>query len=378
MPFEQILLLVCIICGSLAIITTAIVLVKIYVINHSKNKLNLRKVKIGEEYYELYPANNRKGLKAMELTVLDSKNKDSIKQFNAVDEVSTDVTRTDIALPKIEEDEESITFTKANIKVDKRNKTVFLFSNIGEPFLKIYCYKNSKLEKMIKIALADYQVEQGNIVNVQKLANAILNEDLKLSNIDLILQINESFKNIISLPKMSVSKAKALYTKELKNDFPQLKQKFLIFSTNVKHSLGHVYYTYFIPNSIIDNFKKLAVLLNVKIDSVNLFGNYLAGLANLEIKGDYAGIHVKDNICTMFNSFGGVLAGIDNFVIKKPEQIVKKYLVMTAKHEIELERKKTTTCILDIEDEMSIDLYGIKSLEYYFNFETYFNNGIKL
>lgn len=378
MDFKQILLLVCIICGSLAIITTAIVLIKIYLINHSNNKLNLRKVKIGDEYYELYPTSNRKGLKAMELTVMPKEAKDTVKQFNAVEEVSNDVAKSEVSLPTIEEKEETITFTKTHIKIDKRQKTMFYFSNIAEPFLKIYCYKNAKLEKMVKISLADYQVENGTIVNVQKLATAILNENLDLANIDLVLQTNDCFKNVVSLPKMSPSKAKALYAKELKQDFPNLKQNYATFNTNIKHSLGHVFYTYFIPNTLIDNFKKLAVLLNLKIETVNLFGNYLAGLANLEIKGDYAGIYVKDNLCTMFTSFGGILTGISNFTITNPDDIVKVYLIMTAKHEIELERKKTTTCILDIEDEMSIDLYGIKSVEYYFNFETYFNNGIKL
>ncbi len=376
---KNILYIILIACAILAIVVSIAIIIKLYQFNKSRSKYNLRKVKIGDDYYELYPTNNHKGLKAIEMTIHDETNTgEMIRKFENIEEVSNEVVKGKVDLKEYKKEEPKISFTKSKIKIDKKRKTVFLYSNIANPFLKIYKYNNSKLEQMIKINLADYQVENGIIVNIEKLAEVIKNENIVVTDIDLVLQINESFKNVISLPKMSSSRANNIYHKNLKEDFDSVKDKYLTFNSIYKHALGYAYYTFFIPNNIINSFKKLALLLNYKISSVNLFGNLLLGLASLEVKGDFAGVYVKDKVCTIFNSFAGNLTTICDFYVNDASDIIDKYLLMVSKHEFELEKKTTTTVLIGIEDEMTLDLFGLKPIEYYFNFENYFNNGIKL
>lgn len=376
---KNILFIILGVCAALAIIISVAIIIKLYRFNKSRSKYNLRKVKIGDDYYELYPTNNHKGLKAIEMTINDETNTgEMIRKFENIEEVSKEVAKNKVNLNEYKKEDPKISFIKRNIKIDKKRKTVFLYSNVGTPFLKIFKYNNSKLEMMTKINLADYQVENGIIVNIEKLAEAIKNENIVVTDIDLVLQINESFKNVISLPKMPSSRANSLYHKNLKEDFNNIKDRYVTFNSSYKHALGYAFYTFFIPNDIINSFKKLAILLNYRISSVNLFGNLLLGLANLELKGDFAGIYVKDKVCTIFNSFSGKLTTICDFALNDASDIIDKYLLMVSKHEFELEKRNTTTVLLGIEDEMTLDLAGLKAIEYYFNFDNYFNNGIKL
>lgn len=271
---------------------------------------------------------------------------------------------------------------KPNKKVvyDKKDRLVLFFNNIGTPSLKLSRYEKGLLKEEVNLNVSTFSIVNGVFANIDAVTDLIKANVSKLGTLDILLSVDECFRSVISLPKMSKSKALKLYQKEIKNDFPDFKNKYVTFEHLYEHKLGSVYYTYFVPLTIINYFKKVAKILGVSINSYNLWGNYLFDNIKNDIKEDFALIYVQNNLCTLMNSFNGKLVTFYSFECNDEADIISQYLSIIAKHEFELEKRKITNYIYvsDKEYDLSSITNGLTRLDYSIDFSHYRLKGIKL
>ncbi|MDY4788916.1 MAG: hypothetical protein SO253_06425 [Bacilli bacterium] len=271
---------------------------------------------------------------------------------------------------------------KPNKKVvyDKKDRLVLFFNNIGTPSLKLSRYEKGLLKEEVNLNVSTFSIVNGVFANIDAVTDLIKANVSKLGTLDILLSVDECFRSVISLPKMSKSKAIKLYQKEIKNDFPDFKDKYVTFEHLYEHKLGSVYYTYFVPLAIINYFKKVAKILGVSINSYNLWGNYLFDNIKNDIKEDFALIYVQNNLCTLMNSFNGKLVTFYSFECNDETDIISQYLSIIAKHEFELEKRKITNYIYasDKEYDLSSITNGLTRLDYNIDFSHYRLKGIKL
>lgn len=271
---------------------------------------------------------------------------------------------------------------KPNKKVvyDKKDRLVLFFNNIGTPSLKLSRYEKGLLKEEVNLNVSTFSIVNGVFANIDAVTDLIKANVSKLGTLDILLSVDECFRSVISLPKMSKSKALKLYQKEIKNDFPDFKNKYVTFEHLYEHKLGSVYYTYFVPLTIINYFKKVAKILGVSINSYNLWGNYLFDNIKNDIKEDFALIYVQNNLCTLMNSFNGKLVTFYSFECNDEADIISQYLSIIAKHEFELEKRKITNYIYvsDKEYNLSSITNGLTRLDYSIDFSHYRLKGIKL
>lgn len=271
---------------------------------------------------------------------------------------------------------------KPNKKVvyDKKDRLVLFFNNIGTPSLKLSRYEKGLLKEEVNLNVSTFSIVNGVFANIDAVTDLIKANVSKLGTLDILLSVDECFRSVISLPKMSKSKALKLYQKEIKNDFPDFKNKYVTFEHLYEHKLGSVYYTYFVPLTIINYFKKVAKILGVSINSYNLWGNYLFDNIKNDIKEDFALIYVQNNLCTLMNSFNGKLVTFYSFECNDEADIISQYLSIIAKHEFELEKRQITNYIYvsDKEYDLSSITNGLTRLDYSIDFSHYRLKGIKL
>lgn len=344
--------------GVLAIILTIYLIVVLLKANRSNNNLKYRNVKINDEFYQLMPIKESKNY--LDLEIKDKSNEEKLnneiieetnnQEFNVLKDVSSEI--------KI--------LKNPKLHLDHKLKLVIHYSDIVNPFLNVSFYNKGKLELQKKYLLKDYQVEDGKLLNIEAISKVIKNDFNYSAPIVLLLSSNDIFKNVVSLPKISKSKADKLYLKELKETFNDYKNHYDLISNNYKHDLGYIYNTYFISHRVIEDFKLLAKLLNTKIINVDIFGNYIFNKIRNSYDGSYSVIYKEDDYCLLLNIYNNQLTTIYNFNSNNVDEIINQYLLIVSKHEFNFEKKSIQTIFVsdniyfDVKDKLSLDVKPLR------------------
>lgn len=224
-----------------------------------------------------------------------------------------------------------------------RKKSMLLeYSDIGEPYLRI----ETSAGKSMELSLGAHRVENGKLLNVESLAESILFELGKAENFRLSLKLKETFKSVISVPKMNAWQAQALAARELKRSFPKWRERYLVVQSRYKCSFGYIFTAYFIPNRAVEPFRALAGRLNVRMLGADIFGNELFKKIYPDLKRDFACIYTKGNVATIIAAADGKLVTAYDFAFVTKEDIVKRFSLVMGKHEFELEKKPVKNLVV--------------------------------
>lgn len=221
-----------------------------------------------------------------------------------------------------------------------KKKAIFIFNSIDKPFLKIITYLNNLFKEERTIYFEPYEVCQDVIMNLEKVADTIKKFNLNIDEIYLCLNCSSIFKNTMTFPKIGYYKTNKLYKKELKNILEKTKGKYVNSLIKHEYSLGHIYYTYFIPNEIINSFKKLARLLNAKLKKYNLYSTQIVNFLNIDKNLANTVIYLEENNLAIFiYPIDGVVCSSISFLINEKTDINMKLFAYLSKHEYELEKE---------------------------------------
>ncbi len=273
--------------------------------------------------------------------------------------------------------------TMINLSKQNKNHLDIIYFDMGNPSIFIKMFKGNKLIKILNIPLSSSQIENGVILNnefiITKLKELVNKERY---SIDLKIMSSSIFKSIISLPKISKGKAEKLKKKEIKNSYDKFNKSYHMIEDKYHYNLGVVYQESFIMNDLIKNWMKISKGSNLKLSSVQVFSGYLFDLIkdkkdieiiedlNLDLLNqasqpkkkstkkkkdkmmDFALIYVKENTATFILSSSSQLINGYSFEFKDPDEVIKRFILVIGKHEIEFEKKP----IRDIYVESDIDL----------------------
>lgn len=217
------------------------------------------------------------------------------------------------------------------------NKLVIEYSNYHNSYIKVKSYnKQGLLNNELLIPLLESEIENGSINNVINIVNKITNSFLKISNIDLVLSCKQIYKTTTIYPKISISKAISNYKKELKS----IQNNCTIITDYFAYHTKYIFNSYIIPNKIIDNFKRIAKLLNTKIDKITILGMYLSKQLNYSM--DYAYLHIQNHVVTMLLVVDKKLMTTYTFEYNDIKEIRNLFLLIISKYEFELIRHPIT------------------------------------
>lgn len=279
----------------------------------------------------------------------------------------------------------------------KRRIEVFYF-DFGNPFLYAKLYQNNLALKEQELTIEKGQIENGKILNVSMIIDQLKQLTKDRFTIDLIVSTSMAFDSIISLPKISSSKVEQLKRKELKNSFDKYKNSYHLIEDCYSYSLGTFFIEHFISNNIIENWQEIAKGANAKLSTVTLFGNYLYNDIktnhNVDIKEnqneineennieeiainkkgkkkakkgnnkkksdklyDFALIYVHKTMATFVLSSYDQLSLSYSFEFSSAEDLIKKFVLVIGKHEIEFEKKKITDILVDSDVSLNLEKY---------------------
>lgn len=259
-------------------------------------------------------------------------------------------------------------------KLFVKNRLVLHFNNVGNPYLSMYLYKNDRLDLSETYKFEEHEIVNGLPVNINKIADIINNFVTKIDSIQLAISTDDLIKTTTSLPKISKAKAKKLYKAEVKNDIGERKDNYIPFFEYYYHSLGYIFYTYYLPVNIVNTFVKVASLLKTKLTKVDLFSHFLFNNVKSIINEDYILHHDENEVSTFVLSFGKAFSGCASFASKE-ENVKINYVSNIVKHNFELE-KKEIDYIYSNNAKLVDDLNEVKDFEV--SLETYNFKGIDL
>jgi len=236
------------------------------------------------------------------------------------------------------ENEINIVMKKTDGSVKKR-KLVIHFNNVGSPFMNLYLYMNDILDRTELIKFEDYEIVDGIPVNINKVVDIIHEFVYKVDQINLLISSDDTFKITTSLPKISKGRAMKIYRNDMKNENGDNKTKYYSNFELYKHSLGYIFYTYFIPMDIVTFFRKVASLLKTKLTKVDLFSHFIFNNVKNTIEEDFIYYYEENGLATFILSYGKTFTSYATF-INDEANINQKYVSILAKHAFELERKE--------------------------------------
>ncbi len=275
-------------------------------------------------------------------------------------------------------------FNTNGIKLNKENKKnhldIFYFALGDNPSILVKKYLGNKLINIKEIKLNKDQIDNNAVIlNNEFVINEIKEVGRLKGSINLNIDTLNTFKTIISLPKISSSKAEKLKKKELKNSFDKYSKSYHLIEYKYFYNLGVVYEEYFINNELIKNWAEISKGSNLRLSSISLFSNYLFNsFMNKEFEEkesltqeenqeerkskkkkdksrDFSIIHVFNNIATFVLGFDNQLIDAYSFEFKDSDDLIKKYITVIGKHEIEFEKKLIKDIFLDSDVELSLN-----------------------
>lgn len=280
------------------------------------------------------------------------------------------------------------TVLKLGPTIKKKRMEIFYF-DFGEPFLFAKLYKKNMLIKQNVISIEKGQIEQGKIINVDPIIEQLKQISKNKFSIDLILSTNKAFDSIISLPKISSSKIEQLKRKEMKNNFERYKDSYHLLEDEYNYNLGIIFIEHFISNNVINNWLEITKGANAKLSSITLLGNYLYNAINnknevdiphfedesleeINIKNkrkkknskkksdkltNFALIYVHGSMATFVLSSMNQFSTSYSFEFNSIEEIIKRFLLVIGKHEVEFEKTKIKDILVDSNKPLDLEKY---------------------
>ena len=275
-------------------------------------------------------------------------------------------------------------FNTGSIKLNKKNKMnhldIFYFSFKNNPYILIKKYEGNKLINIKEIRLNNDQINNnGVILNKEFIIDKVKELDMNKGSINLYIDTLNTFKTIISLPKIGKGKAQKLKKKELKNSFDKYSKNYHLIESKYSYNLGIVYEEYFISNELIKNWLEISKGSNLRLSSISLFSDFLFNSfinkkyelkdetiqeekeevlkekKKKEKKGDFSIIHVFNGIVTFILSSSNQLIDAYSFEFVNEDDLIKKFITIIGKHEIEFEKKLIKDIYLDSDISLSLN-----------------------
>lgn len=279
-----------------------------------------------------------------------------------------------------------IKFKNAN----KNNHLEIIYFDMGKPFIFIKVFNKNKLKNTKEIPILNTQIENGIILNTESIIQELKELVGKTKySIDLKIASSTIFRSVISLPKVSANKAEKLKKKEIKDSYGKFNKNYRMIEDKYHYNLGVVYEETFINNDVVKNWIEISKGSNLRLSTIQIFNGYLFDLIrdkkdfrlidpvsqiesvsivnnkkskkkknknkNKRKKNkmpDFALIYVKNGVASFVLSSSSQLINGYSFEYTSEEEIIKKFLLIIGKHEIEFEKKP----IEDIYIESDIDL----------------------
>lgn len=256
----------------------------------------------------------------------------------------------------------------------KKRKLIIHFNSIGTPFINLYLYMNDVLDRTELIKLEDYELENGIPVNINKVVDMINEFVFKVDQINLLISSDDTFKITTSLPKISKGRAMKIYKNEIKNENGDFKNKYYSNFELYKHSLGYIFYTYFLPMDVVTFFIKVASMLKTKLTKVDLFSHFIFNNVKNSIDEDFIYYYEDNNLSTFILSYGKAFSSYATFE-NNEKNINQKYVSILAKHAFELEKKEIS--VIHTNNKEKVEHLG-ETLDHKVTFKTYEFKGINL
>ena len=241
------------------------------------------------------------------------------------------------------------------------NTCTIEYCNFGSGYLKLHVPADNKsTASELMIELDDYLLENGIPKNLEAIADRIKGEigDRRIPPITLLLRCEETYKSIVTLPPMGSLKANSLFAKEQKT--ARTNPNYVIATNVFRHTLGYIYSIYYMPRRVVDAFKKLAKLLDTKIQVSEPFG--FRYNTELNYNGTYANFYICKKVCTLTLIANKTLVSVFDFAFENERDIITKFLLVISKHEFELAHKKIQCFHVESDEEINVDLGHIDPL----------------
>lgn len=267
------------------------------------------------------------------------------------------------------------------IKVGKnKNKLVIVYSDIVKEYIDLFYYGENKLINKKTLDLHTYKYKNGETTFVNEVTKVIKTNFPNASELYLVLNSKDVFKNVITIPKSSKFTSLKMYLKEFKLDYPDIKNKYKVYKTVHQFYLGNIYSAYFIPTNLIDSFKKVASFLKLKLRKIDLLANYLL-INNNEINHkNVVHLYYENDNGVLILERNNFILTFTSFKFKTLEDLNANFMTIISKHELELEKLKLDEIIIYGEEDYFEKLnYGIPIIhKVRSNNEIFTFNGFKL
>lgn len=221
-----------------------------------------------------------------------------------------------------------------------KKKLLVIFNDVGAPFLRLVSYENDNYVKHVVIPLAEHEVENDELVNLERISKAIRDFDKDVKDVYLIVNSKHTFKNTLTFPKMSHGKSEKLYKREMKTLSDRTKETYVTRVVTHTYALGVIYYTYFVPSRLIHSFKKLCKLMNIRLVGFDLYALQIANYITSDPKIDTIYFIEDGTLGTFFYILNGVVCSSVSLSISESVKMNAALYSYLSRHEYELEKKE--------------------------------------
>lgn len=222
--------------------------------------------------------------------------------------------------------------------IENSRNVLVHFNGIGNSYFELYLYDAGKLVQQRHVDMGNRDMTLST-TSEQAIADMISKYFKDFSGLYLLLTDRTIRKVTLTYPRIRFTKVEKLYREEIAPEQLEKGDKFASFSECYAHSLGYIYYTYFVPQEIINLFSKAAVLLNCRFGGYNLFSRYIIKRVPHEKKEPLLLYFEEYGNSNMVLAYNDVLSASTTFKTD-PEECKKQYFCNICKHFFELEKRE--------------------------------------
>ena len=236
------------------------------------------------------------------------------------------------------------------INFNEVSAIIIAYSNTQKPgFELIYFNAQKTMIGLKKVPLEANQIAKGLPLHSIDF-NALLKPYIppQIKSVKILLDSDEIVKATNAYPKVNYFRLTSLYAQDLKLMLQEGKEKYKPETQKFKDSLGTIFYTYLIPQSLSNFAIKLARSLNLKLTSVEMYAKHILKSIKRAIPQDCIYLYKHEDLITLIVSYGGILSGYTTF---DNETILDgKVYSYGIKHFYELEKIKLDKAYTNIDD----------------------------
>jgi|GEM_PF-2042109 hypothetical protein len=257
-----------------------------------------------------------------------------------------------------------------------KKKLVIVFNDIDKPFIRLVSYNNDVYEKHQFFYLDEHEIENDELVNLEKGAVTIGEFEPHVNEVYLIINSKHTFKNTLTFPKLSKRQSNIFYKRDMKPLLERTKDHYLTRVLHHSYPLGEIFYTYFVPSKIVHSFKKLCKLLNARFMGFDLYPLQIANYITPDPKTNTVYFIEDGSMGTFIYIIDNVVCSSISFTIAESAKMNAALYSFISKHEYELEKKEIRRMISysgyvyfsDLQDAIEIK-YEQKKVEPRFKFK---------